>query len=134
MTEVRRILRELYSGMVLIMLLFLLIGVFTMRPYWLFAISLIVGTLAGCFRIYHIYDVLDRALDMQAESARKLTIRYSMLRLVMSVALLVLAAWIDWVSFVGVTIGLIAPKICAYFLAYIRKLWEKYDKRKNGDS
>ena len=42
-----------------------------MRPYYIFALALLVGNLGGALRIYHIYDVLDQALDMGEAGAKK---------------------------------------------------------------
>ena len=71
MTEVHRILKELYIGMAACMIIFLAAGAFFARPYYMFAIALFAGNLGGALRIYHIYDVLDQALDMGEAGAKK---------------------------------------------------------------
>lgn len=71
MAEVHRILKEMYIGMAVCMIVFLAIGAFFMRPYYIFALALLVGNLGGALRIYHIYDVLDQALDMGEAGAKK---------------------------------------------------------------
>ena len=103
-------------------LVFLALGAFLMRPYYVFAIALLVGNVGGVLRIYYMYDVLDRALDMDQEGAKKKTIIHSLLRTAISVALMVGAMFISWTAFVGVTVGLIEPKISAYFNPQIKKL------------
>ena len=47
MAEVHRILKEMYIGMAVCMIVFLAIGAFFMRPYYIFALALLVGNLGG---------------------------------------------------------------------------------------
>ena len=58
MAEVHRILKEMYIGMAVCMIVFLAIGAFFMRPYYIFALALLVGNLGGALRIYHIKHLL----------------------------------------------------------------------------
>ena len=87
MAEVHRILKEMYIGMAVCMIVFLAIGAFFMRPYYIFALALLVGNLGGALRIYHIYDVLDQALDMGEAGAKKKVIVNSLLRMIVTLAL-----------------------------------------------
>ena len=64
MAEVHRILKEMYIGMAVCMIVFLAIGAFFMRPYYIFALALLVAISAGHCAFTSIYDVLDQALDM----------------------------------------------------------------------
>ena len=114
MAEVHRILKEMYIGMAVCMIVFLAIGAFFMRPYYIFALALLVGNLGGALRIYHIYDVLDQALDMGEAGAKKKVI-------VNSLALLVGSIFLGIQAFTGVALGMIEPKICAYLQPQMRK-------------
>lgn len=116
---IRRVLKQLYVGIAIYVAVFAVLGIFLMRPLWLFEVSLLVGGLAACFLVYHIYDCLDRALDMQAKNAKSFVTIRSLLRLLIRSALLIGAVLIHWVSFVGVAVGLLAPKVSAYFNPYI---------------
>ncbi len=122
MAEVRRVLKEMYIGMGICLIVFLTLGAFFMRPYYVYVIALLVGNIGGVLRIYHMYDILDQALDMEQEGAKRKTIIHSLLRTVVSVALMVGAMFISGTAFVGVTIGLIEPKLSAYFNPQIRRL------------
>lgn len=122
MAAVHRVLKEIYIGMGICMIAFLALGAFFMRPYYVFAIALLVGNVGGVLRIYHMYDILDQALDMEQEGAKRKTIIHSLLRTAISVALMVGSMFISGTAFVGVTIGLIEPKISAYFNPQIRIL------------
>lgn len=122
MAAVHRVLKEMYIGMGICMIVFLALGAFFMRPYYVFVIALLVGNVGGVLRIYHMYDILDQALDMEQESAKKKTILHSLLRTAISIALMVGAMFVSGTAFVGVTIGLIEPKISAYFNPQIQKM------------
>mgnify|MGYP006996326291 CR=1 FL=1 len=111
MAEVHRILKEMYIGMAVCMIVFLAIGAFFMRPYYIFALALLVGNLGGALRIYHIYDVLDQALDMGEAGAKKNV----------TLALLVGSIFLGITAFAGVALGMIEPKICAYLQPQMRK-------------
>ena len=121
MAEVHRILKEMYIGMAVCMIVFLAIGAFFMRPYYIFALALLVGNLGGALRIYHIYDVLDQALDMGEAGAKKKVIVNSLLRMIVTLALLVGSIFLGITAFAGVALGLIEPKICAYLQPQMRK-------------
>lgn len=122
MAEVHRIMKELYIGMAVCMIVFLAIGAFFMRPYYIFALALLAGNLGGALRIYHIYDVLDQALDMGEEGAKKKVIVNSLLRMVVTLALLVGSIYFGITAFAGVALGMIEPKICAYLQPKIRRI------------
>lgn len=122
MTEVHRILKELYIGMAACMIIFLAAGAFFARPYYMFAIALFAGNLGGALRIYHIYDVLDQALDMGEAGAKKKVIVNSLLRMVVTLALLVGSIYLGITAFAGMALGMIEPKICAYLQPKIRHI------------
>ena len=122
MTEVHRVLKELYIGMAACMIIFLAAGAFFARPYYMFAIALFAGNLGGALRIYHIYDVLDQALDMGEAGAKKKVIVNSLLRMVVTLALLVGSIYLGITAFAGMALGMIEPKICAYLQPKIRRI------------
>lgn len=115
-------LKEMYIGMAGCMVVFLIIGAFFMRPYYIYAIALFIGNLGGVLRIYHIYDVLDQALDMGEEGAKKKVIVNSLLRMAVTVFMLVGSIFLGITAFVGVALGMVEIKICAYFHPQIHKL------------
>lgn len=122
MAEVHRILKEMYIGMAVCMIVFLAIGAFFMRPYYIFALALLVGNLGGALRIYHIYDVLDQALDMGEAGAKKKVIVNSLLRMIVTLALLVGSIFLGIQAFTGVALGMVEPKISAYLQPKIRRI------------
>ncbi len=98
-----------------------------MRPWWLFALSLLVGAIGAGIQAYSIYDTLDRALDLPEKNAKAFAMSRSMMRLLMCLVLMAVGIYIHWTSFAGVCIGLLGLKISAFFNPLIRKLVNKID-------
>ena len=97
-----------------------------MRSVFLFCMSKAklsaAKNLGGALRIYHIYDVLDQALDMGEAGAKKKVIVNSLLRMVVTLALLVGSIYLGITAFAGMALGMIEPKICAYLQPKIRRI------------
>ncbi len=122
MTAAHRVLKQLYIGIAMFFVIFAILGLIFMRPVWIFELSLLAGCLAGCFMAYNMYDVLDRALDLEARKAKSFVTVRSFLRLGICLVLMAIAVKISWVSFTGVTIGLLGLKVSAFFNPLVRKL------------
>lgn len=128
MMESRRVLKEIYIGIAIHEIIFMIIGAIFMRPIWIYELALLAGGIASCLMMFHVYDCLDRALDMQAKGAKSFITVRVLLRLIIRFGLMVAAIMIDWAAFVGVVVGLLAPKTAAYLNPRIRK------KTENGEA
>ena len=115
------VLQELYVGIIIYGAIFMLLGFILIKPFWIFAIALIVGLVGACLLAYSIYDTLDRALDMHAEGARKKVTLHSFLRLGGSAGAMIIAIMIHWSAFVGVTVRLLGLKSSPFFNSLIRR-------------
>lgn len=118
----RRVLMQLYIGIGIYFAVFGVIGVIFMRPIWLFILSLFVGCAAACFIAYNMYDVLDRALELETGKAKSFVTVRSMIRLGVCLVLMAAGIMVDWVSFVGVTVGLLGLKVSAFMNPLVRKI------------
>lgn len=117
----RELLKQLYIGIGITVVAFAAIGAIFMRPIWIYELALVVGGGAACFLLYHTYDSLDRALDMQAKSARGFVTLRVLFRLFLRAGILVAGILIHWSAFVGAAIGLMSIKISAYINPLIKK-------------
>ncbi|MCM1400308.1 MAG: ATP synthase subunit I [Clostridium sp.] len=113
---------QLYIGIGIYFAVFGILGVIFMRPIWLFIVSLFVGCAAACFIAYNMYDVLDRALELETGKAKSFVTIRSMIRLVVCLVLMAAGIMVDWVSFVGVTVGLLGLKVSAFLNPVVRKI------------
>ena len=118
----RRVLMQLYIGIGIYFMVFGILGVIFMRPIWLYMISLFAGCAASCFIAYNMYDVLDRALELETGKAKSFVTVRSMIRLGVCLVLMATGIMVDWVSFVGVTVGLMGLKVSAFMNPLVRKI------------
>lgn len=123
--QAKRILHELYIGIAIYCVPFMLLGILLMRPLWIFELSVIVGGLGACLQARSIYKTLDVALDLPKGKAKAYATGKSVLRLIFCLALMAIGMIIDWVSFVGVVIGLIGLKISAFLNPFLDKFLVK---------
>lgn len=117
-----KVLKELYIGIVIVAIFFLLLGIIVMRPFWIFALGLLVGTLGACLWVYNMYDTLDRALDLSKKSAKGFVTLRCILRELAVAVLMGVSLVLHWCAFVGVAVGLLSLKISGLLNPYIKKL------------
>ncbi|MBR1816148.1 MAG: ATP synthase subunit I [Lachnospiraceae bacterium] len=137
--ESRRVLIELYAGIILYTLAGLVLGIILGIIYggwaWLFIPGLLVGSFTACYQAYHIYRSLDIALDdADGKKANTYMTGQSLLRLLISAGVLIVAIIIRWQAFVGVAFGLLALKISGYINPFVRKLMGHNEERKDLNS
>lgn len=125
----KKTLKELYIGIVIVSAAFLLLGIIFMRPYWMFAIGILIGILCAFLWVYNMYDTLDRALDLGKKKAKGFVAIRSILRQLLITAILGVTVYLNWVLFVGTTIGLLSVKISGLINPHIRKWCNR-----NGDN
>lgn len=123
--ETKKVLRELYLGIAVCVMVFILIGAIFIRPLWIFAVSAAVGGAGACLQAYGIYDSLDKTLELPEKNAKGRGSIGSMFRLVLCGVLMAAAALIHTTAFLGVAVGLITLKISALMNPFIRKLTHK---------
>lgn len=123
----RRVLKELYIGIIVSAIVFMIIGCIFIRPIWIYAISIAVGGAGACIQAYSIYDALDRSLELDPKKAEAFSSFRSMLRLLLCLGLMVGAIIIHLTAFVGVTVGLFTLKISALINPFIKKYMNKID-------
>lgn len=116
-----KVLLELYIGVVLCSVVLFVVGIIFVKPRWLFALGILAGMLASCFQAYGMYDVLDRALDMESGRAKGFVSGKSLLRLILCMALMIVGILINWAMFVGVVFGLYSLKLSAMINPFIKK-------------
>lgn len=131
--ESRKVLKELYIGIGIHVVVFMIIGSIFMRPVWIYIPALIVGGLGACFQAYGIYDTLDRALELSSKGAKSFATTRSIFRLIMCMAIMIGGILIHWTAFVGVTVGLLGLKISAFMNPFVKKLIIKFNGNKEID-
>ncbi len=115
------VLKELIIGIIFSGIFFLLLGIIVMRPYYIFALGMLAGCTGAVLWVYNIYDTLDKSLDMTSKGAKSFMLTRSILRLLVVVAMMIIAVIIHWTAFVGVVIGLLGLKISALINPLVKR-------------
>lgn len=126
------VLKELYIGIGIVALFFMILGIIVMRPFWIFAIGLLLGASGACLWLYSMFDVLDKALDLTKKGAKNFVALRSILRLIIIMVFMGLALYIHWNAFVGVAVGLLSLKISALLNPYVKKYITKTAQVNHG--
>ena len=137
--ESRRVLIELYAGIIIYTIFGIVVGVILGVIYggfaWLFIPGLIAGSFVACYQAYHINKSLDKALGSgDGSKANNYMVLQSMIRLLISAAVMIVAVLICWQAFVGTAIGLMSLKISGYMNPLVRKLMGHNEERKDLNS
>lgn len=133
MEKVKKVLKEMYIGIIIWTCFFLLVGAFVMRPYWIFLAGCLAGMLGAGIWLYSMYDVLDRALDMNEKSAKAFVTIRSVLGIVVVGVIMAGAILIHWAAFVGVVVGFISLKLSAMINPLVRKILNPSDDSEAHD-
>lgn len=113
--------RDLLMGALLYGIIVEIIGLIFVENRWSYSIGILVGYICVVYMVCHMYLVLEKALDMDKDSASKYSLRNSILRYVIVAVVLALAAWIPQVSAVATVIMLFGMKISACLQPLINK-------------
>lgn len=116
-----RTLLELYVGIIVCSLIMLGVGLIFARPVWMYLVGIIIGTVATLFQLYNMYDTIERALSVDEGKARGYMTSKSMFRLIISAAVMVIAYFIGFTTFVGVILGLFSLKFSALINPLVKK-------------
>lgn len=113
--------RDLLTGALLYGIIVEIIGLIFVEERLRYSLGILVGYICVVGIICHMYWILEKALDMDPDSASKYSLRNSLLRYVCIFAVLVAAMLIPQVSLIAVVIMLLGIKISAYMQPIIYK-------------
>ncbi len=125
---------DLVAGIVLYDLSALVIGAavrlffdFSYMPY---ALGIMAGMAVAVFMVIHMYAVLEKAVLCDKKQAKTKTKLGALLRMAVMVAVLILSALLpQFVSMLGVIIGILALKIAALTQPLIDRFVSKFVKK-----
>lgn len=129
--ECQKVLKEVYIGIAIYACIFMVIGVIFIRPAWIYAVALILGSIGACFQIRHIYDTLDRALELDSKNAKSFATVRSLFRLAICMGLMIGGILINWSAFVGVAVGLMGLKVSAFLNPLVGRILNRFDRVEN---
>lgn len=113
--------RDLLTGALLYGIIVEIIGMILVENRLSYSLGILVGYICVVFMVCHMYLTLEKALDMDPDSASKFSTRKNILRYVILVIILMLVAWLPKVSVMAVIIMIFGMKISAFLQPVISK-------------
>lgn len=113
--------RDLLTGALLYGVIVEIIGLILVENRLRYSLGLLVGYICVVGIVCHMYLTLEKALDMDPDSASKYGLRNSILRYVCVFAILVAVMLIPQISMIAVIIMILGIKISAFLQPQINK-------------
>ena len=113
--------RDLLTGALLYGIIVEIIGLILVENRLGYSLGILAGYICVTFMICHMYVTLEKALDMDPDSASKYTLRNSILRYVIVFAILVVTMLLPQVSVIAVIIMIFVMKISAFLQPQVSK-------------
>ena len=126
MQETKHTLYELIAGIVLCLLLFLLGNIFVSNRT-AYTVGLLIGGVIAGVMSTHMYRSLEQAMLYDEETAAKKVQKSTILRFfLMLVALLAALLLPQWISIIGVALGILSLKFSAYLQPLTHKVLQNF--------
>lgn len=113
--------RDILFGALLYGVIVEIVGLIIVEQRLSYTLGILYGYLCVIFMTCHMYLTLEKALDMEPDTASKYSVRNSILRYVITLLLLVVAVLVPKVSVIAVVTMLFGMKISAFLQPKIYK-------------
>lgn len=113
--------RDVLTGALLYGIIVEIIGLILVENRLSYSLGILVGYICVTGMICHMYLVLEKALDMDPDSAKKYSLRNNILRYLVLALVLVLTAMIPQVSVIAAVIMIYGMNISAFLQPQINK-------------
>ena len=123
---------DLWIGIILYFIIFEIIGLIFVSNRITYTLGLLTGCVTAGFLAWHMYSILDTALDMAQEDAVNYSKKYSALRLLVMLVVALAGMKFPLLSFPAVIIGILGLKISAFFQPYTNLYITKKIFKKKG--
>ena len=126
MQNTKHTLYELLAGIVFFFLLFLLGNIFASNRT-AYTLGLLMGCIIAGIMSMHMYHALEQAMLYDEETAAKKVQKGTMLRFLLMIAGLVAAlVFPEWISVIGVALGVLSLKFSAYLQPLTHKVIQNF--------
>lgn len=113
--------RDILFGALLYGVIVEIVGLIIVEQRLNYTLGILYGYLCVIFMTCHMYLTLEKALDMEPDTASKYSVRNSLLRYVITLLFLVVAVLVPKVSVIAVVTMLFGMKISAFLQPKIHK-------------
>ena len=126
MQETKQTLYELLAGVILCFILFLTGNIFASNRI-AYTLGLLIGCIIAGAMSGHMYHALEQATLYDAETAAKKVQKGTMLRFLLMLAGLAAALILpEWISVIGVALGVLSLKFSAYLQPLTHKVLQNF--------
>ncbi|MBR6478140.1 MAG: ATP synthase subunit I [Lachnospiraceae bacterium] len=123
--QINRTVLEMELGILFLAILFQLVSLPFPGERLARALSLLLGCVMAFAAVLHMYRILDRALDLDAESAQKAIYQGYVIRYLAAVIVILGTILTKWLNPLLVFLGIMTLKITAYLQPLTHKLCNK---------
>lgn len=116
----KKVLKELYVGIGIHLIFFLVLGMILIDAKLRFLCGIIIGALCAMVVSHNMYKSLDIGLELPPKDARNYVRKRSIFRLVFMLVVLVVSVIIDNTVFLGTIVGLLGLKTSAFLNPIIK--------------
>ena len=126
MQETKQTLYELIAGIVVCLLIFLIGNIFVTNRI-AYTSGLVIGSIIAGIMSTHMYHALEQAILHDEETAAKKVQKSTILRfLLMIVGLVAALLFPEWISVIGVALGVLSLKFSAYLQPLTHKVLQNF--------
>ena len=126
MQETKQTLYELIAGIVVCLLIFLIGNIFVSNRI-AYTSGLVIGSIISGIMSTHMYHALEQAMLYDEETAAKKVQKSTILRFFLMIAGLVAALLFpEWISVIGVALGVLSLKFSAYLQPLTHKVLQNF--------
>ena len=123
MREEKQTLIEMLIGLLIAIALVEVIGVVIVSNKLTYLLSVLFGGVVAAIVLFQMYYTLGKAVEMEEKNAARYTVLSSLVRLViMGAALAVGVIWPNIFHVVGILLGLLCLKLCAFIEPIIHRV------------
>ena len=128
--DAKEVLTELVIGIIILMLLECILGIFIADYYISYLLGTLLGGVTSVFFIINLYQTLNKSLDMDEKNAMKHSKTGTIIRFVVIGIVIVLAfTFNQYVSVVMTFIGIMSVKFSAYLQPLTHKCLVKIKRK-----
>ncbi len=122
MKEEKQTLMEMFIGLFVATLLVVVIGVFIANNKSSYILGVLLGSVVALVVLYQMYHTLGKAVEMEGKRATRYTVASALVRMaLMGASLAIGILWPDVFNIVGILLGLLTLKLCAFVQPIIHK-------------
>lgn len=123
MDEGKRTFSELIIGIIFLALVITIPGIFIAGNKLAFFLGMLIGTAVAVIMLISMFRSVDKSLDMDTNGAAGYTKRKAFLRILLMAAAVLIAFYAsDYISIIGVVVGIFSLKLSAYLQPLTHKL------------